>query len=121
MGHSLARLFGELGHEHPFGSWAEVSMPGAYAWWAARCDIDAASSMVAYLWSWAENQVMAAVKAVPLGQSAGQRVLFALGSVIARIAERAAGVEDDALGNFAPAFAILSSHHETQYSRLFRS
>ena len=121
MGHSLARLFAELGHEHPFGSWDEVSMPAAYAWWAARCDLDAASSVVAYLWSWAENQVMAAVKAVPLGQSAGQRVLFALGSAGARIAERAADVEDDALGNFAPAFAILSSQHETQYSRLFRS
>jgi urease accessory protein len=121
MGHSLARLFTELGREHPFGSWEEVSMPAAFAWWADRCGIDAASALIAYVWSWTENQVMAAVKAVPLGQSAGQRVLFALGSVIARIGERAPDVDDDVLGNFAPAFAILSSQHETQYSRLFRS
>lgn len=121
MGHSLTRLFTELGHEHPFAAWDEIPMPAAYTWWAARCGIDAASALVAYVWSWAENQVTAAVKAVPLGQSAGQRVLYALGSSIAGIAERSGAVDDDALGSFAPAFAILSAQHETQYSRLFRS
>ena len=121
MGHSLARLFRELGHAHAFDDWEEIAMPAAFAWWAARCGVDAAPALVAYLWSWAENQVMAAVKAVPLGQSAGQRILFALGPRIAEVAEGAGRIEDDALGGFAPAFAILSSQHETQYSRLFRS
>jgi urease accessory protein len=121
MGHSLTRLFTELGHEHPFGPWDEVSMPAAYTWWAARCGIDAASALVAYVWSWAENQVMAAVKAVPLGQSAGQRVLYALGTAISHIIERSSSVDDDALGSFALGLAILSAQHETQYSRLFRS
>jgi urease accessory protein len=119
MGHSLARLCRELGEAFP--DWDEVSMPAAYTWWAARCAIDPGDALVAYIWSWAENQVMAALKAVPLGQSAGQRVLYALGSRIAAVAERASRVDDDALGGFAPAFAILSSRHETQYSRLFRS
>ena len=36
-------------------------------------------SLTAYLWSWCENQVMAALKSVPLGQAAGQRLLLALG------------------------------------------
>jgi urease accessory protein len=121
MGHSLARLFTELGHAHPFRQWDETAMPAAFAWWAARCEIDADASLVAYLWSWAENQVMAAVKAVPLGQSAGQRVLFALGERIAQVAGRSQIIDDDSLGGFAPAFAILSARHETQYSRLFRS
>jgi urease accessory protein len=121
MGYSLMRLFSELGQEHPFAAWGEISMPAAYTWWAARCGIDAPSALVAYVWSWAEHQAMAAMKAVPLGQSAGQRVLFALGPRIALIAERARLVDDTSLGSFAPALAILSSQHETQYSRLFRS
>jgi urease accessory protein len=121
MGYSLARLLTELREPHPFGSWTEVSLPAAYTWWAVRCGIDASSALIAYLWSWAENQVMAALKAVPLGQSAGQRVLFALGTRIVDQAARAQTLDDDALGGLAPAFAILSSRHETQYSRLFRS
>jgi urease accessory protein len=121
MGYSLVRLLTELREPHPFEAWTEVSMPAAYTWWAVRCRIEAPSALVAYLWSWAENQVMAALKAVPLGQSAGQRVLFALGSCIADHAARAQTLDDDALGGLAPAFAILSSRHETQYSRLFRS
>ena len=121
MGHSLARLFGELGHGDPFSGWDEVTLPAAYTWWAARCEIEAPSALVAYLWSWAENQVMAALKAVPLGQSAGQRVLLALGPRLAEVAERARHADDESIGSFAPAYAILSSQHETQYSRLFRS
>src|SRR5688572_12094248 len=62
MGHSLVRLFGELGHSHGFGSWEEVAMPAAFAWWATRCGVDSSPALVAYLWSWAENQAMAAVK-----------------------------------------------------------
>jgi urease accessory protein len=121
MGYSLVRLLTELREPHPFDAWSEVSMTSAYTWWAARCGIDAPSALVAYLWSWAENQVMAALKAVPLGQSAGQRMLFALGSCIAEHAAKAQSLDGDALGGLALAFAILSSRHETQYSRLFRS
>ena len=121
MGHSLTRLVKQLGHGEPCKGWDAIALPAAFTWWAVRCEVDAPSSLVAYLWSWAENQAMAALKAVPLGQSAGQRVLFALGPRIAEAAARAQVVEDDALQSFAPAFAILSSQHETQYSRLFRS
>lgn len=121
MGYSLARLLRETGQAHPFDTWEEVSMPAAYAWWAASCGIDASSSLVAYMWSWAENQVMAALKAVPLGQSAGQRMLMVLGARIAEQVARARELDDEALGGLAPALAVLSSRHETQYSRLFRS
>jgi urease accessory protein len=71
------------------------------------------------------------MKAVPLGQSAGQRVLLALGSKIAAAAAHmgSGGAGTDGMGdissegysNFSPGLAILSSRHETQYSRLFRS
>ncbi|MES2563644.1 MAG: urease accessory UreF family protein [Pseudomonadota bacterium] len=121
MGYSLARLLGEVGQAHPFATWEDVSMPAAFTWWAARCDIAAPESLVAYLWSWAENQVVAAMKAVPLGQSAGQRMLLTLGLCIAEQVARAQALADEALGGLAPALAMLSSQHETQYSRLFRS
>lgn len=121
MGYSLVRLLGELGESHGFDDWAEVSFPAAYAWWAARLGIEPGAALTAYLWSWAENQVMAAMKAIPLGQSAGQRLLVDLGPLIAQHAKRAGAILDESLGNMAPALALLSAQHETQYSRLFRS
>jgi urease accessory protein len=76
--------------------------------------IPARQALTAYLWAWLENQVMAAVKAVPLGQTDGQKMLLALGAKLHDVGE-------EGPGNFAPGLAILSSKHETQYSRLFRS
>ena len=74
-----------------------------------------------YLWSWAENQVAAAIKLVPLGQTAGQRILFALSDVITASVEQGMKLDDDDIGLLAPALGIASALHETQYSRLFRS
>ena len=112
MGYSLNRLLPELGVEPcPY---EEPSFPAAYAQAARAWGIPARQALTAYLWAWLENQVMAAVKAVPLGQTCGQKILLALG---AKLHE----VEEEEPGNFAPGLAILSSLHETQYSRLFRS
>jgi urease accessory protein len=61
---------------------------------------------------------MAALKAVPLGQTAGQRILLSLGGRLEAIADQAPSVW---LSNFVPGLAMLSTQHETQYSRLFRS
>jgi len=112
MGYSLNRLLPELGIEAC--PWEEPSFPAVYAHAVRAWGIEPRQALVAYLWSWLENQVMAAVKAVPLGQTDGQKMLLALG---ARLHE----VNEDQPGNFAPGLAILSSRHETQYSRLFRS
>lgn len=119
MGYSLERLLSDLGVGQT--GVEEPAFPTAFALAVARWEIDPANALVAYLWAWTENQVMAAVKSVPLGQTDGQRVLLSLGGRIAGIAERAAGLSDDELGNFVPGLAVLSSRHETQYSRLFRS
>jgi urease accessory protein len=88
----------------------------ATAWAIAPCN-----SLAAYLWSWAENQVLVAMKSVPIGQSSGQRVLLTTGSQIAQLMERRQSGAGTRLSNFVPGLAILSSQHETQYSRLFRS
>jgi urease accessory protein len=99
----------------------EPSLPCAWSGAATAWSIEPADSIAAYLWSWAENQVLVAMKAVPIGQSSGQRVLLNLGSLIARLAERDRLRGANKRSNFAPGLAILSSRHETQYSRLFRS
>jgi urease accessory protein len=118
MGHSLCRLLQEFGFEVPQG---EIAFPTAYALAARKWNIEPRAALVAYLWSWLENQVMAAVKAVPLGQTAGQKILLRLGDRLQELADRAAVLPQSDVCNFAPGLAILSSQHETQYSRLFRS
>ncbi len=97
------------------------SFPSAWSCAAAAGKIGERDAVTAYLWAWLENQTMAALKIVPLGQSAGQRLLHELGGRLPEIAGRALSLGNDELSNFAPGLAIASSRHETQYSRLFRS
>ena len=110
MGYSLKKLLIDLGAgEVPL---EQPSFPAAFAFAARHWKIEPQAALQAYLWAWLENQVIAAVKAIPLGQTEGQRMLLSL-------SEHFPDVKDE--GNFAPALAIFSSKHETQYSRLFRS
>jgi urease accessory protein len=119
MGYSLNRLFKDLGlGEVPV---EEPSFPAAFAYAAAQWKIEPEAALQAYLWAWIENQVMAALKAVPLGQTDGQRMLLSLGSRIEGLVKKAMQMKDDEIGNFAPNLALLSARHETQYSRIFRS
>jgi len=119
MGYSLAKLLPQLGTGEVLLD--EPSFPAAFAHAVAAWRIDPQEALIAYLWSWAENQVIAVVKALPLGQTDGQRMLFSLGERLDGIGRRAVQLDDDALGAFVPGLALLSSRHETQYSRLFRS
>jgi len=126
MGYSLTRLLQEIDADDaaafaPLQGLDEPAFPAAFACATAHWCIEPQAALVAYLWSWSENQVMAAIKAVPLGQTAGQQMLLALGTRLEPIAQAAATRTDNELGNFAPGLAMLSSHHETQYSRIFRS
>ena len=126
MGFSLARL---LKHLDGIDSDAltymnklnEITYPAAFACAVASWNLPLSAALSTYLWSWAENQVMAALKIVPLGQTDGQRMLLSLGGRLSAIVERASALGDDDIGAFMPGLAILSSRHETQYSRLFRS
>jgi urease accessory protein len=83
--------------------------------------VPVSAALTAYVWSWLENQVMAAIKLVPLGQVAGQRLLVALGARIPQAADVAMTVGDDDLTTFAPGLALASARHEMQHTRLFRS
>jgi urease accessory protein len=126
MGGSLALLLRDLGGLPDDGlarlqAMAPITFPLAYAFAAANWMIPAEAMLHAYAWSWTENQVGVAMKAVPIGQVAGQRILAAVAGSIPTIVARAATHPDDAIGNFAPGLTLASCRHETQYSRLFRS
>ena len=95
--------------------------PVAFALAAVQTGAAAHESLLAYGFSWAENQVQAALKSVPLGQSAGQRILAHLAQELVPLAQTALTLGDEQRQAFAPLLAIRSSQHETQYSRLFRS
>lgn len=77
--------------------------------------------LMSFSFGWAENMVQAAVRAVPLGQTSGQRILASLTLQIPDAVDRAMHLTDSERQAFSPMLAILSSQHETQYSRLFRS
>jgi urease accessory protein len=126
MAHSLLRLANDLGlldadARASLASLAPATLPCAYALAARGLHIGAEAALTAYLWSWLENQVLCAIKSVPLGQVAGQRVLLELGARLPEVVAIAVACTDDELANFAPGFAMASCRHETQYTRLFRS
>jgi urease accessory protein len=95
--------------------------PIAFALATARANATAAQALHASLFGWAENMVQAALKAVPLGQLAGQRILQALVARMPPLIEQALAMADDDMQSFSPMLGIASARHETQYSRLFRS
>jgi urease accessory protein len=98
--------------------------PVAFALAAACTGAPRREALLAFGFGWAENLVGAAVKAVPLGQSAGQRLLGALARALPAVVDAALATAtqgDAARQNLAPMLAILSARHEAQYSRLFRS
>lgn len=97
------------------------SYPIAFALAATRTQAGARDIALAFSFGWAENMVQAAIKAVPLGQTAGQRILQQLASEIPAAVETALQLPDSERQAFSPMLAVLSAQHETQYSRLFRS
>ncbi|MBK1724205.1 urease accessory protein UreF [Thiocystis violacea] len=92
-----------------------------FAYAAANWHIERQQALLGYAWSWLENLVLAAIKIIPLGQTQGQQTLSRLLATLPSALDDALALKDDAVGASAPALAIASSLHETQYTRLFRS
>ena len=95
--------------------------PVAFALAASHTQASIRDCLTSFAFGWAENMTQATVKSVPLGQSAGQRILASLAQEIPAAVEHAMSVMDSERQAFSPMLAILSAQHETQYSRLFRS
>ncbi len=93
--------------------------PSAWSLAATLAGAAPRDALLTFAWGWAENQVQAAMKAVPLGQAAAQRVLGRLAAALPAAVEQALAARERQA--FQPMLAILSAQHETQYSRLFRS
>lgn len=79
------------------------------------------NALQAYAFGWAENMTQAALKAVPLGQISGQKILARLAHEIPQAVQHAMALSDHDRQAFCPMLAVMSARHETQYSRLFRS
>lgn len=97
-------------------AYASLFSLAAYHW-----HIPMQSAAQGYLWSWCENQVAAAIKLMPLGQTAGQRILSKLVETLPNAIQRGCELSDRQIGGSAYGVAIASAMHETQYTRLFRS
>ncbi len=99
----------------------DPSYPIAFALAAAPCGASVRAIVLAFAFGWAENMAQAAIKSVPLGQGAGQRILARLAADMPAAVDHALSLADDERQAFSPMLAILSARHEHQYSRLFRS
>jgi urease accessory protein len=123
LGASLARVLESLEIAEA-ASWtrrADVTHAAMFALAAVRFHVPPGAALAGHAFAWAEAITAAAVRLVPLGQSAGQRILAAAGAAIPAIAARALILPDEELGAAAPGQAIASAAHEGLYSRLFRS
>jgi urease accessory protein len=98
-----------------------VSFVTAFAQAARYWHINAEMAGLGLCWSWIENQVNAATKLLPMGQTQAQRMMHSLQAQVPAAIALAANVADADIGVSLPALSIASMHHETQYSRLFRS
>ena len=99
----------------------EWAYPVALSRLAAALRLGEVDLLHAYAFAWLENQVAAAIKAMPLGQVAAQRLLSALSMRIPQTCDAALALPEVAWCSSAPGLALASSLHETQYTRLFRS
>lgn len=121
MGSALARIMRELGVRIPGSQRIHAGYAEMFAVACVHWNITANEALQAYAWTWAENQVLAAVKLVPLGQSAGQRTLHSLVPLLEEIATQAFDIDDEDIGACAVMQGLASARHETQYTRLFKS
>ena len=107
--------------DHVFDNTMDVSFISAFAVAACQWRIKPQDACIGYTWSWLENQVAAATKLVPLGQTQSQQLLEQLQPQAICAVEKANDCDDHEIGSSLPALTIASCWHEHQYSRLFRS
>lgn len=124
MGRALVRLLRDL---HPTDAELQTictivrHFSSVFGLTAAYWEIPQHMAVEGYLHAWAANIISAGVKLIPLGQTAGQRLLWSLQGDIRLAAAQALDLPDENLASFGPGLALASMHHETQYTRLFRS
>ncbi len=126
MGYSLRRLLNDLDEipaklRDPVNALEEPAFATMHTLVCVAWRLNETDGLSGWLWSWLENQVMAAVRIVPLGQTDGQRLLRSLGQRLPDTLEKAKQTPDDEVGCISPGLAHLCSLHETQHTRIYRS
>jgi len=122
-GQALARLLDklEITEAQAWLRRPDATLATLFSLAAVRWQITKTDAIAGYLWGWLENQVLCAVKLVPLGQVAGQKLLMQLAAQLPELVQQAITISDDEIGGSVFGLALASSRHEMQYSRLFRS
>ncbi|MDI9244587.1 urease accessory protein UreF [Marinobacter sp. CHS3-4] len=122
LGAALVRLLDSLGLLPKDGLMpAEPGYATVFAWAAEFRGVTPRQTLLGFAWAWLENQLAVACKAMPLGHTAAQRLTEKLRPKLVTAVDVAMQLKDSELGPIIPGLALGSAHHETQYSRLFRS
>ena len=123
MGQALKRLLVDLNiaHADVLKSINPCSYATVFSFACVRWEVSKEEALLAYVFSWAENQIAAGIKLIPLGQTSGQRLLQKIMPVIEKAIINSLTINEEKIGASLPAMSLASSLHETQYSRLFRS
>ena len=122
LGSALIRLLIDLDVDRarPYAE-RRTGFATAFALAATHWGIGLGEAAEGYLWAWCENQVAAAVKLVPLGQTDGQRLMLGFIDDIRAAVALGLSLDEESIGASAPGVAMASALHESQYTRLFRS
>ncbi len=118
---ALLRLAEPLGMSAPDYLKKIASYPIVFALFCQAWKVPLEEALTAFAWSWLENQLAAMIKLVPLGQTQGQKLMIELDQSLLKAKTTAMQLPVEQIGSSLPNLAILSSQHENQYSRLFRS
>jgi urease accessory protein len=124
MGWSLLQLAHALNWVTPAAGTNDlepVAFPTAFGLSASGLALSETTTLTAFCFSWLETQVAAAMKLVPLGQTAGHRILNRCRTNVPMVVHAAANTMPEDISSWVPMLGILSAQHESQYSRLFRS
>lgn len=126
MGKALVRLLEQLDtidteQVEPLFELEKMSFISAFAIASQAFELNLHTAQSGYCWTFIDNQVAAATKIVPLGQTQAQNLLFELSEQVHEALDIANSLEDEEIGASLPRLAMASAWHETQYTRLFRS
>jgi urease accessory protein len=129
MGLRLLEIGAEVFPSHGLGLYRDLVATGraaghqplAFAVVARSLDVPMEEALAAYLFAAATSLTQNAVRAIPLGQNAGQRLLRQAADDVAAAVERIPGLAPDDFGAVSPGLEISQMRHERQRARMFMS
>lgn len=131
MGTSLLRLLSEIqpADENNLPSLQQLSAifgrqcnyAIAFGIGAAYWQLEVEVALLGYLQSWTANLISVGVRAIPLGQTSGQKLLFQLTSNLSEAATTILSLQDEDLCSCSFGLGLASMEHQYQHVRLFRS